>query len=107
VGDVTTVVFGQINSLEMHTLQLLLGPGVYTIWNKNEPLYVGSAKNIMHRISHPKHEQLRAALREATKIEFDYAHSEHWAREYEARRIIELQPKYNRTGKLDTSHRFG
>lgn len=99
----TTIVLSQINSLEMHTLRLLLGPGVYTIWRKDEPLYVGSAKNIMHRISHPKHKQLRLALQEATRIEFDYSGDERWARRTEARKIIELQPKYNQTGKINSS----
>jgi excinuclease UvrABC nuclease subunit len=102
----TTIVLGQINSLEMHTFRLLLGPGVYTLWCKDEALYVGSAKNLMHRISHPRHEQLRRALKEATRIEFDYhAHEQH-ARDFEARKIVELQPKYNRIGKLDSTHRL-
>ena len=93
--------------MEMHTLRLLLGPGVYSIWRKDEPLYVGSAKNILHRISHPKHNQLRLALAEATRIEFYYSGDESWARQYEAQRILELQPKYNRTGKLGSSYTFG
>lgn len=92
--------------MQMHTLRLMFGPGVYTLWNRDQALYVGSAKNIMHRISHPKHSQLRLAIAEATRIEFDYSHNERWARDWEAKKILELQPKYNRTGKLGTTNRF-
>jgi excinuclease UvrABC nuclease subunit len=82
----------------MHTLKLLLGPGVYIAWRGDEALYVGSAKNIMHRISHPKHGQLKLALAAATRIEFQYCVDEEECRREEWLKIIMLKPKYNRTG---------
>ena len=85
--------------MEMKTINLLLGPGVYAVWgvrnNSDEALYIGSAKNILHRISHPKHAQLRRALAEGTRIEFKYTETERDARGIEKRMIWDFQPKYN------------
>lgn len=113
----TMYFFSEGPCMDMKDLRMLFGPGIYILWKENEALYVGSAKNVMHRISHPKHEQLRLAMAEATKIEFDCEYDTfhdprdpglnmRMVRDEEARKILELQPKYNRTGKLGTTNRF-
>jgi excinuclease UvrABC nuclease subunit len=96
--------YRQINSMEMYTLRQMFGAGVYTLWNKGRALYVGSAKNILHRISHPKHGQLRLAMEAATRIEFEYFDTEREAREHESNKIHDLQPEFNRTGKGNSYH---
>ena len=76
----------------------LIGPGVYVLSFERRALYVGSAKNILHRISCPDHDSLRAALLLADQIEIYPTISEQVARHKEAQMILRKKPQLNKTG---------
>ena len=85
-------------SISLRHLRWLLGPGVYAIFGRVGALYVGSAKNIIGRISEESHESFRKAVAEGTSLDLVFAKSEAHARDLEAQYIRILSPKYNVRG---------
>lgn len=65
----------------------------------DEHLYVGSAKNILSRISDPEHGSFRTALCEADCVFVNMKKSEKYARDDEAREITRTLPRLNISGK--------
>jgi hypothetical protein len=80
-------------------LRRLLNCGVYYLANEKENLYIGSAKNVLNRISDPNHESFRMGLCEAQWMRVDMKKSEKWARDDEGREIAIWKPRLNKTGK--------
>jgi hypothetical protein len=94
-------VWGKVGSfsLGINELCLLMGPGVYVLWKGKEPLYIGSAKNVLARISTDRHQVVRQCLAEADWIEIFVYRSEIDARDDEAKLIGLWQPTHNIQGK--------
>ena len=80
-------------------LRRMLSCGVYLLSKDREHLYIGSAKNILARISDESHESFRQSLCEADWITFYMAKFELDARGKEAYEIALHQPRYNIRGK--------
>lgn len=85
--------------IEPDILRRLLSSGTYVVSKDKECLYVGSAKNVMARISDESHDSFRMALCQATQVMVKMSPTEHDARHFEARMIAVRQPKYNKVGK--------
>ena len=90
-----------ISIISQPDFKRLIGPGVYVIWCRGERLYIGSSKNIIHRLTNPTHASVRKALEEADWIELHFCTTESEAREREWRWIAMFKPKLNLTGKSD------
>lgn len=97
---------GEVFQFFTEDFHTLTGPGVYTAMRgvkreEIEILYVGSAKNILARISDPAHSALRKAMAvggEQLRIMFLICRSEAHARDVEAQLISQWQPKFNVAG---------
>ncbi len=84
-------------------LRRMLSCGVYSLSRGNNSLYIGSARNVLARISDESHESFRQSLCEADWVSFIMAKSEAAARDVEAFDIALREPKYNIRGKSKTS----
>jgi hypothetical protein len=76
------------------TFGQFLGPGVYIVFRRGDPLYVGSAQNMMYRMSHPKHAQ-RETIETADKVRLLPCRSHAAAKRLEAVVIRFLRPLLN------------
>lgn len=84
----------------------LLGPGVYMAWKGKQALYIGSAKNLLARMSEESHGSFKKALDEADWIEVIVGLTEMQAREIELLLIAAHQPTYNVVGKNKTGRNY-
>lgn len=86
----------------------LTGPGVYVAMVGSgealEILYIGSAKNVLARISDPSHSSLREAfMAENCRLLISICKSEKHARDAESMLIAAYNPKLNIVGKSPNS----
>lgn len=98
----------ELFSLHAEGFWKLTGPGVYIAMSKSgdnlEVLYIGSAKNLLARVSDPTHESLREAFKaKDCRLLMSICKSEKHARDVEAMLISAYQPTLNIAGKSPNS----
>lgn len=71
----------------------ILGPGVYVLFEKRTPVYVGKGSNMLRRLSGLHHK--RSIINSCTEIKLFPCISLQAAIELEKQLIARFQPKYN------------